>query len=249
MNDKQLQGLPVITQSEGERLGKVERAYVDPSNQRIVGFAYTAGGGFLQPESSPMVDTSEVAALDETALTVSAAAPRGTETAARYVELIDLHELSGRDVLTEDGTSLGHIVASTFDENTFALTGFELSSGSLFAKHSTVPADRVVTIGSEVLVVRGEDAPSDAAAAPVSSEPDRQPFQEESFEIPFRRQELSVRKEIRLAEEVIISKEAYERAEQVADTVRRERVHLTERSFDLGATTGSLAGETGDGSS
>lgn len=249
MNDKQLKGLPVITLADGQTLGRVERAYLDPAAKRIVGFAYAASGGFMQPESSPMIDASDIEALDASGLVLAdAAAVRGQETIARYVDLIDLHELTGRQVFTENGKSLGRILSLSFDEDTFALTALEVDAG-FFANPTPVPAGQILTIGGDVVVVGdavvGEagSAPADAAvgAATPRATAERLPFQEETFEIPLKRQELVVEKRVRVAEEIVISREVFERAEQVAGTVRRERVHLTERTIPDGSPAATAA--------
>jgi len=238
VNDKQLKGLRVITMSDGQTLGTVERAYLDPAAKRIVGFSYTAGGGFLQAESSPMIDAEDVDVLDADGLILAdPAAVSGRETARRYVDLLDLHELANRPVITEGGKALGHVTDIEFDDTTFELTELRTSAG-LFSKSTAVPADRILTIGGDVIVVL-DDAPAadgDAVATPPAAT-EIEPFQEQTFEIPLRRQELVVEKQVRLAEEVVLSKEAFARGEPVAGTVRREEVHLTERTTADAATT------------
>lgn len=56
--------------------------------------------------------------------------------------------------------------------------------------------------------------------------PDATAFQEQTIEIPVRGEEVDVQKRTRVAEEVEIGKERVGRTERVADTVRREEVHV-----------------------
>ncbi len=53
-------------------------------------------------------------------------------------------------------------------------------------------------------------------------------FQEGTFEIPIRADQVDVLKQVRVAEEVEIGKEAVQRTEQVSGTVRHEEVRIKE---------------------
>ena len=57
-------------------------------------------------------------------------------------------------------------------------------------------------------------------------------FEEGVIEVPIRGQEVQVQKQTRVAEEIEIGKEAVQRTERVADTVRREEVRITEDVID-----------------
>jgi uncharacterized protein (TIGR02271 family) len=57
---------------------------------------------------------------------------------------------------------------------------------------------------------------------------DADAFQEGVVEVPIRGEEVELRKQVRVAEEVEIGKEAVQRTEQVAGTVRREEVRVAE---------------------
>jgi uncharacterized protein (TIGR02271 family) len=62
---------------------------------------------------------------------------------------------------------------------------------------------------------------------PVSAA-DADAFEETVIEVPLRSEEVVIQKRARVAEEVVISKEATQRTERVADTVRREEVVVDE---------------------
>ncbi len=186
-----------------------------------------------------MIDATEVDTLGPDVLAIaSRAAVRGAATSARYTELVGLDELTRRQVLTEGGMSLGHVVGVEFDEETFQLTGLEIGAG-LFKKPTVIPFEQVLTVGADVVVVRDEVASDDPAAdASAGSAAVGRPapvegvaFREETFDVPLRAEELIVEKQVRVAEEIEISKEAFERTVSTAGSVRREQVHLTERAI------------------
>src|SRR5215208_5009181 len=57
---------------------------------------------------------------------------------------------------------------------------------------------------------------------------DADAFEETIIEVPLRRETVDVQKQARVAEEVVVTKEATQRTERVADTVRREEVVVDE---------------------
>ena len=56
---------------------------------------------------------------------------------------------------------------------------------------------------------------------------DADAFEETVIEVPLRTETVDVQKQARVAEEVVVSKEAVQRTEQVRDTVRRKRFSST----------------------
>ncbi len=62
---------------------------------------------------------------------------------------------------------------------------------------------------------------------PVSAA-DAAAFEETVIDVPLRSETVDVQKQARVAEEVVVSKEATQRTERVADTVRREEVFVDE---------------------
>src|SRR5215218_9271674 len=57
---------------------------------------------------------------------------------------------------------------------------------------------------------------------------DADAFEETVIEVPLRTETVDVQKQARVAEEVVVSKEAVQRTERVADTVRKEQVVVDE---------------------
>jgi uncharacterized protein YrrD len=170
VNSKHVKGLAVIGAADGTRLGTVDHAFLDLVAMRVVGFSVATGGRPLSwaPEAGLTVDAAEVRSLGPAALTLGAAA-RGDAVDAAYGALVPLGELAKRTVVTEGGAFVGKVASLDFDERTFRVTQVEVSPGFL-RSHKLVPADRLVSIGRDVLVVadavpRREDRARVAAAA------------------------------------------------------------------------------------
>ena len=66
-------------------------------------------------------------------------------------------------------------------------------------------------------------------------------FEETVIDVPLRSETVDVQKEARVTGEVVVSKEAVERTEQVTDTVRREEVYVDEDATIIDKTEGGSA--------
>jgi uncharacterized protein (TIGR02271 family) len=62
--------------------------------------------------------------------------------------------------------------------------------------------------------------------------------------VPLRTETVDVQKHARVAEEVIVSKEAVQRTERVTDTVRREEVFVDEDAVDTSRIDPSSEGSS-----
>jgi uncharacterized protein (TIGR02271 family) len=78
---------------------------------------------------------------------------------------------------------------------------------------------------------------------PVSAA-DADAFEETVIDVPLRSETVDVQKQARVAEEVVVSKEAVQRTERVADTVRKEEVFVDEDAVDASAGEGRGTGAT-----
>jgi uncharacterized protein (TIGR02271 family) len=95
-------------------------------------------------------------------------------------------------------------------------------AGAVRVEKTVVSEDRVLDVPVTEEQIRVErrvvDRPVDAA--------DQAPFEQVVVEVPLRQETVDVQKQARVKEDVVISKEAVQHTEQVADTVRREEVHI-----------------------
>jgi len=78
---------------------------------------------------------------------------------------------------------------------------------------------------------------------PVSAA-DADAFEETVIDVPLRSETVDVQKQARVAEEVVVSKEAVQRTEQVSGTVRREEVVVDEDAVDASFVDDRDAGAT-----
>jgi sporulation protein YlmC with PRC-barrel domain len=162
MKNSQLKGLSVISIAEGKKLGTIARVFFDPATQQVVAFEVHQGGGLLgpEPDRSRMIDVEEVQALGPDALMIAdESALRSQETAGPSADLVELDALTSRKVVAEGGTQVGAVASTDVDERTFHLRSVEVSPG-FFQTNREIPADQVVSIGIDVLVV------TDAVCAP-----------------------------------------------------------------------------------
>jgi len=170
VNTKDIKGLPAVSAADGEKIGQVERAYLDPQGRRVVGFAIGTGAHLFSTESSRMVDTGEIQAIGHDLLTLpDATSAQGQETTTRYGELIDLEDLTRRQIYTEGGTLIGGVASAEFDPHSFAWTSIEAGPGH-FKKHMVIPVDQIVTVGPEFVIVRNDVSPGDAASDAAAGE-------------------------------------------------------------------------------
>jgi uncharacterized protein (TIGR02271 family) len=78
---------------------------------------------------------------------------------------------------------------------------------------------------------------------PVSAA-DADAFEETVIDVPLRTETVDVQKQARVAEEVVVSKEAVERTEQVTGTVRKEEVFVDEDTVDASMVDDRETGAT-----
>jgi len=78
---------------------------------------------------------------------------------------------------------------------------------------------------------------------PVSAA-DADAFEETVIDVPLRTETVDVQKQARVAEEVVVSKEAVQRTEQVTDTVRKEEVFVDEDAVDASMVDDRETGAT-----
>jgi sporulation protein YlmC with PRC-barrel domain len=155
MNSKQIRGLTVINLADGTQVGTVDQVFLDLTAKQVVGFSITNGVGPFggARDNAPTVAASAVHSLGPDALTLDdVTAAHAAWVAGTYGAVVPLDDVVGRRVVTEGGASVGDVVSLGFDDRTFAITEVEVSPGFL-KTHTSVPLDRLVRIGEDVLVV------------------------------------------------------------------------------------------------
>ena len=109
-------------------------------------------------------------------------------------------------------------------EEELTATVREQEAGAVRIEKDVVTEERTLDVPVTEERVRVERRVVDR---PVSAA-DADAFEETVIEVPLRTETVDVQKQARVAEEVVVSKEAIQRTERVTDTVRREEVFVDE---------------------
>ena len=156
--------------------------------------------------------TTAIPATDVVSGTAVDAAAWQTDTA------VGQPQVAGYEATSED-----ELVIPVREEELTA-TVRETEAGAARIQKRVVAEDRVLEVPVTEEQIRVErrvvDRAADAAAADA--------FEEIVIEVPLTQQEVELRKQARVAEEVVVSKEAIQHTEQVRGTVRREEVDVVD---------------------
>jgi len=140
------------------------------------------------------------------------------DAGATDATLRDADVYAGRDA---DRVREGETVRVPVHEEELTATTRPVERGRVHVDKDVVAEERTldVPVTEERLVVNRRVVDRDAAA-------DAPAFKEDTIEIPLRTDEVDVQKRNRVVEEIEIGKEAVQSTKRVADTVRREEVHV-----------------------
>ncbi len=122
-------------------------------------------------------------------------------------------------------------------EEELSATVREQEAGAVRIEKRVVEEDRVLEVPVTDEQIRVERRIVDR---PVGAE--TQAFDEIVIDVPVTTEQVELQKQARVAEEVVVSKEAAQRTERVTDTVRREEVYVDEDAPLIDETEGGSAG-------
>jgi len=148
-----------------------------------------------------------------------------TDTSVDRAMLTDADRLTASRVATETGDEIRIPVL----EEELTATVRPQEAGAVRINKNVVAEDRVLDVPVTEERVRVERRVVDrpASAADIGA------FEDQVIEVPLQTEAVDVQKQARVKEEVVVGKEAVQRTERVADTVRREEVYVDD------ATAGS----------
>jgi uncharacterized protein YrrD len=181
MKGSEIKGLAVVSIADGERIGTIDRVYVDPHNLSIAGFDVTEQGGFLSPGRTTYIRTDEVHALGPDALTINHGGifQEPGRTVDRD-ELFEIDHLRQDEVATEGGEHIGSVADFDFDPQTFAIAEVEINRG-LLKSNLIVPATLIMSMGKDLVIVKNQVLESLNQPQPEpESAPEPSPLQSES---------------------------------------------------------------------
>jgi uncharacterized protein (TIGR02271 family) len=149
-------------------------------------------------------------------------AARGTSGVTDVDRVVGAPAMAGYETTAEDELRIPVI------EEELSATVRPTEAGAVRIEKRVVEEDRVLEVPVTEERVRVErrivDRPADAT--------DPQAFEEIVIEVPVTAEQVELRKQGRVTEEILVSKEAVQRTEQVRGTVRREEVVVDENTLD-----------------
>jgi uncharacterized protein (TIGR02271 family) len=123
-------------------------------------------------------------------------------------------------------------------EEELTATVRDQEAGAVRIEKRVVEEDRVLEVPVTDEQIRVERRIVDR---PVSAS-DTQAFEEITIDVPLTTEEVELQKQARVAEEIVVSKEATQRTERVSDTVRKEEVFVDEDATIIDETEGGSSG-------
>lgn len=154
---EQVKGLKVVTINEGKEIGKVDDLFVDPDVRQVRWLRIHTGGLFgnrewVLTESVHSIGSNAFMINAESDIRTSADVPAAEELAKSNRRLI------GAKVMTENGKDLGKVEDYEFDEHSFAVTRLVIPPhmGMEAGHFIEVPSDKIVTIGTDVVIVAAD---------------------------------------------------------------------------------------------
>jgi uncharacterized protein (TIGR02271 family) len=122
-------------------------------------------------------------------------------------------------------------------EEELTATVREQEAGAVRIEKRVVEEDRVLEVPVTDEQIRVERRIVDR---PVGAE--AQAFEEIVIDVPLTTEQVELQKQARVAEEIVVSKEAVQRTERVSDSVRREEVYVDEDATLIDETEGGSSG-------
>jgi uncharacterized protein (TIGR02271 family) len=243
-NASQIQVGDDVYGNDGEKIGSVaevqssylviEKGFFFPTDYYIPVNAITQ-----VQDGQVMLNVSKDAALHSGWDTVPDATTVGIgQTDTVYTDVVETTMPVGgqSQVAGYEATSEEEIVIPLREEELTASVR-EVEAGAARIQKRVVAEDRVLEVPVTEEQIRVERRVVDRAAG-VN---DADAFEEIVIEVPLTQEEVELRKQSRVTEELVVSKEAIQHTEQVRGTVRREEVDVVEdatviRDIDGGTT-------------
>jgi uncharacterized protein (TIGR02271 family) len=210
--------------ADGEKVGTVAAVYP--------GYIVVEKGFFFPTDY--YIPMSAVASYDNDQvylnLAKDAALQSGWDAQPTDLETASYDASMGGVTDTGSGFSAGAAVATDEEirvpvmEEELTATVREQEAGAVRIEKDVVTEQRTLDVPVTEERVRVERRVVDR---PVSAA-DAEAFEETVIDVPLRSETVDVQKQARVAEEVVVSKEAVQRTERVTDTVRKEEVFVDE---------------------
>lgn len=150
-------GTPVISLDSGATLGRIESVYLDCEERRLVAFTFGRGSSLFGRKGGHIVEIDDIHAIGPDAVTLDDARAVHDlvlmDGATRH--LVELDQLVRREVITDGGSRLGHIVALDFDPKTYRLLQMRIEDRTR-AEETVIRAEKIRGIGEKIIVTSDE---------------------------------------------------------------------------------------------
>jgi len=180
-------------------------------------------------ETIPDSSSTTLSDMGTTAMPATDVVSGTTVDAATWQTDTGVGQTGQRQVAGYEATSEDELVIPVREEELTA-TVRETEAGAARIQKRVVAEDRVLEVPVTEEQIRVERRVVDRPA----SEIDADAFQETVIDVPLTQQDVELRKQARVAEEVVVSKEAIQHTEQVRGTVRREEVDVVDETGTTG---------------
>lgn len=148
---RELLGLPIIDAATRRRLGEVEDLLFDDKQFRITGFLIDKGGWFHPARLVPLTGIQQLAS--------DMLKAENTEPQALTARVPLVSKLQRKKVTTQAGKPLGSVQDIVVDENSFRITGLEISDGlirDLLSGRALIERAAVITESEHVVIVEDQ---------------------------------------------------------------------------------------------
>lgn len=151
---KELLGLPVLDLSTGKQIGEVKDVVIDAEKFQMVGLILAHANWF---HSARSILTGQIRSIGEDTITVlneTAIMDTAVLDQANYISLRET--LLGKHIVTAGGKTVGTLSDIVVDEETGALTNYEVSDSviqDLLEGRRIIPLPTAQKIGAEAVIV------------------------------------------------------------------------------------------------
>ncbi len=146
-------GLPLISTSQGEKLGVVNEVLINLSKGVITGFILDKGGFLREPK---ILDISQIKNIGEGAITVPLDDVKYESDLLKYKECVKYKEFISKPVFTQSGKNLGIIQDILANVTNGHVVGFEVSEGiihDILEGRGIIPLPKSTIYGKDTVVV------------------------------------------------------------------------------------------------
>lgn len=163
---KELNGIAILDVAGGKKLGTVDEVVISPDDGKLLGFVMRGGGVLARTEH--VIEADDIRSIGPDAITVDgddlAHVPEAASEAIKAARTGG-RSLMGRTAVTQQGTALGQIGDLMLDEDGRRLAAVVIGGGML-GSSDAVPADRIVSVGPDVVVVSDIDGAEESGPRP-----------------------------------------------------------------------------------